>query len=286
MNLIELFNKLPSDVSWKIISSDSFMVKYEITINTISKPIIYILKFDEYRTKSNVWKIIFFIKNPEQPPEDIYGLSNTGSATKIFSAVADCMIDFLSKNKAKGFTFSASEPSRKKLYNVFAKKIANFLGWKVIEDQGQTTSYFIVDPSYKNSELFEGRWEEYDFMNGGCYVLALWLYRKTKLPIYGVYDNSDFIHHAFVYDENTNAAYDARGSTTLEKMQDYYNQESNRKLIIKPATKEDVRLHVELAIEAQQQRMFPRRIPSSETSKAVERYVSRIPSLKRLVWNT
>lgn len=54
---------------------------------------------------------------------------------------------------------------------------------------------------------------------------------------------------------------------------------------IKPATIEQMREHIPKALEAQQQRMFPRRIPSSEKSHAIAKFVERVPDLLGLVRN-
>lgn len=50
-----------------------------------------------------------------------------------------------------------------------------------------------------------------DLMRGGCFAMALWLHRKTELPLYGLFDEAGDMHHALVLDEAEDVFYDARG---------------------------------------------------------------------------
>lgn len=50
-----------------------------------------------------------------------------------------------------------------------------------------------------------------DFLRGGCYALALWLHRKTELPLYGLFDDHGEMHHALVGDHEGETFHDARG---------------------------------------------------------------------------
>ena len=49
------------------------------------------------------------------------------------------------------------------------------------------------------------------WMRGRCFDLAIQLNKKTKLPIYGLFDLSGNCHHAFVFDEKKGLGIDARG---------------------------------------------------------------------------
>jgi hypothetical protein len=129
-----------------------------------------------------------------------------------------------------------------------------------------------------------GGWTEYDFMNGGCYVLAIWLHNRTKLPLYGIWHDDD-IAHGFVYDETKDIAYDARGAIRGLDNVAKYRGVGNYQGAIRPVTIEQMREHIPKALESQQARMFPRRIPSSEKSRAVARYVEKVPDLLGLVRN-
>lgn len=55
-----------------------------------------------------------------------------------------------------------------------------------------------------------------DYLKGGCYALALWLHRKTELPLYGLFDDQGRMHHALVGDHDGQTLYDARGRVTAE----------------------------------------------------------------------
>ena len=73
------------------------------------------------------------------------GITGSGNAIKIFSAVGECLRDFVRRMNPKAFAFSALEPSRKKLYDVLSQKIAQELGWKVeMEDFIKIRKYYIT----------------------------------------------------------------------------------------------------------------------------------------------
>lgn len=55
-----------------------------------------------------------------------------------------------------------------------------------------------------------------DFLKGGCYALALWLHRKTELPLYGLFDDQGLMHHAMVGDHDGKVMYDARGRVSAD----------------------------------------------------------------------
>lgn len=62
---------------------------------------------------------------------------------------------------------------------------------------------------------------EEDLIAGGCYGLAIVLHEKTGLPLHGLFDASGACHHAFVHDETTGIAYDARGGVSLQDILSY-----------------------------------------------------------------
>lgn len=77
------------------------------------------------------------------------------------------------------------------------------------------------------------------FMRGGCYAMALWLANKTGLPIYGLFDDRDGLHHAFVLDTVKNVAYDARGAVPMDRIMIYRGRRSSG-TIVRPASRGEV----------------------------------------------
>lgn len=55
------------------------------------------------------------------------------------------------------------------------------------------------------------------WMAGRCFEMALVLSGQTKLPIYGLWDDTK-CHHAFVYDEELDIAIDARGLISIDAL--------------------------------------------------------------------
>lgn len=116
------------------------------------------------------------------------------------------------------------------------------------------------------------------FMRGGCFMLALWLHHKTGLPLYGLYDAQDRMHHAFVYDPASETAYDARGAHRgLDRIR-YYQGRSSAGELARPATVEDVQGHAALAEE--EARIWGRALPSR---RAITGFVRSVPALAQLV---
>ena len=122
---------------------------------------------------------------------------------------------------------------------------------------------------------------ESSFMRGGCFVLALWLHRRTKLPLYGLWD-ADTLHHAFVYDPATDTAYDARGAHHGLASVKLYRRQASAGIDVRPATVAEVQECDTIARE--QADMWGREaIPSPRVAAA---YVKRNRSLAGLISHT
>ena len=50
-----------------------------------------------------------------------------------------------------------------------------------------------------------------NFMRGDCSLLAGAVSGLAELPIYGIFDDQDNLHHVFAYDKETDEAVDCRG---------------------------------------------------------------------------
>ena len=59
------------------------------------------------------------------------------------------------------------------------------------------------------------RGEKQAFLRGGCFEFAKVLAQKTRLPIWGAFDDRGDLHHAFVFDQANGMAYDIRGEMPL-----------------------------------------------------------------------
>lgn len=116
-----------------------------------------------------------------------------------------------------------------------------------------------------------------EFMRGGCFVLALYLHTKTKLPLYGLWDG-DVMHHAFVYDAATDTAYDARGAHQGLETIKYYRGLPSKGVAVRPATVAEVRCHAEFA--QKEADLWGRTIPRP---RAIPSFVRTVPSLARLI---
>lgn len=116
-----------------------------------------------------------------------------------------------------------------------------------------------------------------NFMRGGCFILALWLHAKTKLPLYGLWEG-DVMHHAFVYDAATDTAFDARGSHKGLEGIKYYQGLPSKGTEVRPTSVAEVRDHAEMA--QQEADMWGRTMPRP---RMIPSFVRTVPSLMKLI---
>lgn len=74
-------------------------------------------------------------------------------------------------------------------------------------------------------------------MTGGCFALALALHKRSRLPIYGLYDNGGNIHHAFVKDGDYGI--DARGRVPIRDIR-FYRGRPSAGQHIRPVTQREL----------------------------------------------
>lgn len=83
-----------------------------------------------------VWKIAFYKKthSPQGYKWD-YEKTGSGNEIQVFSTVVNAIIDWATSkqygDRIKEVHFTAKEPSRQKMYNTLAKKMADALGFTV-----------------------------------------------------------------------------------------------------------------------------------------------------------
>lgn len=85
--------------------------------------------------------------------------------------------------------------------------------------------------------------EETLFMKGGCFALAKHLHEKTGLPLYGLVDDSGYIHHAFV--KKDDFGIDIRGKVPLDRIHIFKGRESAGKEI-KPISMNELEKNIKL----------------------------------------
>ena len=80
-------------------------------------------------------------------------ITGVGEATKVFWSVARAVSMFIQHKSVALLRFSASEPSRQKLYNVLSKRLAETLGWKreIVTHPSDRATYFrLHNPNYQS----------------------------------------------------------------------------------------------------------------------------------------
>ena len=135
-HLKELFDN-PAD--WKYTHMYGQMIRAEFLIDNQ----LYVMSLD-YAENNNLfpgfpdimWELVFL-------RGDETGIQGTGSQFTVFSTVADFLMDAVDKCQIDCVAFSAKEPSRVRLYTVFARKLEKDLGWKCLIDDSQVETYFI-----------------------------------------------------------------------------------------------------------------------------------------------
>ena len=58
--------------------------------------------------------------------------------------------------------------------------------------------------------------EERHLMRGGCMTFALHLHRRSRLTLFGLFDDEGILHHAGVGEENPTLLYDGRGPVSVD----------------------------------------------------------------------
>ena len=74
-----------------------------------------------------------------------FGITGEGNAVEVFSKVVGLLRDFLSTNEIRVVGFTASEPSRIKLYNTMVRKLASELGYNSFQYNNiNRTAHYIL----------------------------------------------------------------------------------------------------------------------------------------------
>jgi len=139
MRILELFKEPTSKATWDWMedyNSDSKKFQYLITL---FNGVEYVLTVD-FLTMG-IWSVSFMQKIGKGGTT---GLTGTGNATHVFSAILDCLRNFIRTMNPKALAFTASGSSRQKLYGRMAEVMAKGLGWTVDADKLEKHSTMYV----------------------------------------------------------------------------------------------------------------------------------------------
>lgn len=120
--------KLPAQ-DWKIVDKSGSYITFEFNIDDNAYTLELMHRPEPQ--KRGIYEVMFAHK------EHSLDISGTGSAFKVFSAVAQLIkygIKYQTDIPIKGIFFSAQGKSRTKLYNKLSKSLADNLGWKWTTD--------------------------------------------------------------------------------------------------------------------------------------------------------
>jgi hypothetical protein len=82
------------------------------------------------REHPGIYDVVFGHRDSDQP----IGITGTGSASRVFAAVAQLIEWAITRMNIQGIYFTAAEPSRQKLYAALSRRFARKLGWQLITD--------------------------------------------------------------------------------------------------------------------------------------------------------
>lgn len=126
VHLQEVFDYKLDKQDWQVVERYHNYCKYVFRVE--GEP--YEMEVMQMRDRPQVWDVVFGHMREDNP----IGITHTGSASKVFSAVAQLLSMAINYHNMKGIYFTAREPSRKKLYDALAKSFAQKMGWQLITD--------------------------------------------------------------------------------------------------------------------------------------------------------
>ena len=142
MKLIEVFTKPKGKISWKTRSSSTWLGYFVVggnrefafyAVRQVSDSQIWPLT-DKDVDKNKTWEVIFYQTKPKIS-DDITG---GGKPIEVFNKALAAFKEFVKGAKPESIVFTAKEPSRIKLYNIMAKKVAKGLGFNLLSAQSGT----------------------------------------------------------------------------------------------------------------------------------------------------
>ena len=132
--LTEVFDKT---VDYNIVKDNKYFRRAEFQIGDKSYSV---LMFGEGELDSIIWDISFGLTTGGFSTNDI---TNTGDEYLVFATVGKIIMGSIDAKNMDFISFSAKEPSRVKLYNRFARKLANGRKIETRVDENDETVYTI-----------------------------------------------------------------------------------------------------------------------------------------------
>ena len=141
MKLIEVFTKPKGKIKWSKRTSKAWAGDFEVedrkfefaAFKGVDASAIFPLT-DKDVDKKQTWDVVFY----QTEPELSHDITGGGKPVEVFNKALLAFKEFVKGAKPKYIAFTAKEPSRMKLYNIMAKKLARGLGFKVLSAKSGT----------------------------------------------------------------------------------------------------------------------------------------------------
>lgn len=143
---MKIFEILDNPVDWEYTTQSDTQVIAEFTIDDHE----YGIFISDYSKQQKFYSISFTINNTSNQ----FGITGTGNQFVVFATTKSIIEDFASKNNPEGFTFTAQEPSRVKLYRKFMVmfKKTEFNKVNILSD-GETHHFIVAKSQDKLDEM-------------------------------------------------------------------------------------------------------------------------------------
>ena len=124
--ITEVFDYKLSRDHWSVREQGSSYVTVDFDVD--GQP--YEMDIMSVREHPGIYDVVFGHRDSDQP----IGITGTGSASRVFAAVAQLIEWAITRMNIQGIYFTAAEPSRQKLYAALSRRFARKLGWQLITD--------------------------------------------------------------------------------------------------------------------------------------------------------
>ena len=141
----KFYNFNVADTWFRISSFKNSGFNYDILEETFG------IKEGAFANDINSKSIAFY--DLDEDTTEITGKMGTKDSIKVFSIVANSIIDLIKKDNLNSVTFTAKEPSRQKLYEAMVQKFQKELGWESYDldfntPEGIDAAFVVYDPKF------------------------------------------------------------------------------------------------------------------------------------------
>ena len=141
----KFYNFNVADTWFRISSFKNSGFNYDILEETFG------IKEGAFANDINSKSIAFY--DLDEDTTEITGKMGTKDSIKVFSIVANSIIDLIKKDNLNSVTFTAKEPSRQKLYEAMVQKFQKELGWESYDldfntPEGVDAAFVVYDPKF------------------------------------------------------------------------------------------------------------------------------------------